>query len=76
MAVALDDAEQLVPEHERAAVGGHAEEALGDLAVGAADADLEHAQQHAVAGSGSGTSATRVECGTPGSVTSACIRPR
>ena len=46
MAVAVDDAEQLVTEHELGVtVGRHAEHALGDLPVGAAHADLEHTQQ-------------------------------
>ena len=45
--VALDPAEQLVAEHEPVlAVGRDAEQALGDLAVGAADADLERAHEH------------------------------
>ena len=51
VAVALHDRERLVPEHERAAVGRDAEEPFRDLAVGSADADLEHAhQQRVVAG--------------------------
>ena len=51
VAVTLDDRERLVPEHERAAVGRDAEEPFRDLAVGSADADLEHAhQQRVVAG--------------------------
>ncbi len=46
MPVGVDDAEQLVAEHElRAAVGRHAEDALGDLSIGAADADLQYAQE-------------------------------
>ena len=48
VAVALDDRERLVPEHERAAVGRDAEEPFRDLAVGSADADLEHAHQQRV----------------------------
>ena len=49
--VALDDAEQLVAEHEPLlAFGRHAEQPLGDLAVGPADADLERAQQQLAAG--------------------------
>ena len=46
MAVPLDDAEELVAEHELTASGRDPEETLGDLAVGAADADLEWAQRH------------------------------
>ena len=42
--VAVDDAEELVAEHEHVvARWGDAEEALGDLPVGAADTDLERA---------------------------------
>jgi len=44
--VALDDAEQLVTEHELGVtIGWHAEHAFGDLSVGAAHTDLEHPQQ-------------------------------
>ncbi len=51
MAVALDDAEELVAEHQAlAAFGGHAEAALGDLAVRAADAHLERPQQELARG--------------------------
>ena len=52
--VALDDAEELVAEDEPLAPARrHAEQPLGDLAVGAADADLERAQEH-LAGPGRG----------------------
>ena len=51
MPVPLDDGQRLVAEHELVAlVGRVAEDAFGDLAVGPAHADLEHAEQHAVAG--------------------------
>ena len=47
MAVPLDPAEELVPEHEHVlAVRRDAEVALGDLPVGAADADLERPHRH------------------------------
>ena len=47
MAVPLDPAEELVPEHEHVlAVRRDAEVALGDLSVGAADADLERPHRH------------------------------
>lgn len=49
MRVLVDDAQQLVPEHEPT-VRGDAEHALGDLPVGPAHADLQHADAHAVAG--------------------------
>src|SRR3954451_16100332 len=45
--VPLDDGERLVPEHEQPLVlGCDPEQALGDLPVGAADADLERADEH------------------------------
>ena len=47
MTVALDHAEQLVAEHEPVAVVRRDPEgALGDLAIGAADADLQRPQEH------------------------------
>jgi hypothetical protein len=47
--VALDGGEQLVTEHEPLlAVRRDSEQSLGDLAIGAADADLERPQQHLV----------------------------
>ena len=74
VAVALDDAEELVAEHQRvAARRSYAEDALGDLAVGAADADLQGAEEDLALGRrGSGTSATAVLCGWSGMTT----RPR
>ena len=46
----LDAAEQLVAEDEPLLAGGRdAEPALGDLAIGPADADLERAHQHLAA---------------------------
>ena len=51
MAVARDLGQRLVPDHELLrVVGRDAEQPFGDLAVGTADADLEHAQQHTVSG--------------------------
>src|SRR5262245_36935560 len=45
--VALDEGEDLVSEHELVgAVRGNTEEALRDLSVGAADADLQRPEQH------------------------------
>jgi hypothetical protein len=44
VAVLGDDRQHLVPEHERPVVRRDAEEAVRDLAVGAADADLERPQ--------------------------------
>ena len=53
MPVALDPAEQLVPEHQRvAARRSNAEVAVDDLAIRAADADLDDAEQHGVVRSG------------------------
>ena len=53
MPVALDPAEQLVPEHQRVAAGRRdAEVAVDDLAVGAAHADLDDAEQHGAGRSG------------------------
>jgi hypothetical protein len=47
IAISLDDADCLVTEHEqRLAFGWDAEEAFGDLAVGAADAHFERAHEH------------------------------
>ncbi len=47
MPVALDEAEQLVTEHEwRALLRRDSEESLGDLPVGPADTDLQHSNRH------------------------------
>ena len=47
--VTLDPSEELVPEHQLAlVVGRDAEVAVRDLAVGAAHADFQHADRHAV----------------------------
>ena len=47
MPVALDEAEQLVTEHEwRALLGRHSEESFGDLPVGPADTDFQHSNRH------------------------------
>ncbi len=46
MPVLVDDGEHFVPHHE-ATVGGDPEQPFRDLAVGAAHADLEHADAHA-----------------------------
>src|SRR5205823_2348204 len=49
VAVAVDDGERLVAEDEGGGAVRHdAEQALRDLAVGAAHADLEHAEAHPV----------------------------
>ena len=67
MAVARDLGERLVSDHELLlAVGRDAELPLGDLAIGAADADLEHAAGARRRPAGSATSSTRVECGDAG----------
>src|SRR5262245_26547099 len=45
--VSLDDAQRLVPEHQQSLVPGwDPEEPFRDLAVGAADADLQRADEH------------------------------
>ena len=68
VAARLDDAEELVAEEQAlAARRGHAERALRDLAVRAAHAHLERAQEQlAGAGRGSATSTTSVVSARPG----------
>ena len=82
VAVALDPAEELVAEHEQlVALGRYAEQPLGDLPVGTADADLErpHRAPRPLARAARARSATRAVCASPGWTTSAehqaAVRP-
>ena len=75
MSVPLDDAEELMTEHEQVVTfRRHAEEAFGDLPVGAADADLERPHQHLTLAGAARARPRRASVCLAGRTTSACIR--